>query len=913
MDVNEPVRLPRLLSKALQNDHSHLLERSRLHPATLSAELNITPLSRVTMKLLPGQDEIVPGIHDLVEVFGHNGSLGIYRVASVNTGYRKDITIQLNHGLDVLSDAMIAEDTTISGTVQSCIQQFLAAQTANIGGEPYWRLGTCEDTNQYIAQVRYTNVMQLLTDLAKKEDEYYFSFDQTVFPWRLDFLRRPTAVGAEFRLSRNLQNCAVTYNDNDLCTRLYLSVTTETETENGKTNTTVHELHDDPEGQARWGIIAQTAGINLSQVPDKTAYINAYFRKRRDPALQIQISGQEINRLTGETWDEMDIGRRVRVAIPESNAWFEETLVSVKYTDILRRPRDITVSLSNKKETSDGTFSSLSSRTSSLSSQAEATSNDVQNAQTKIVKQGVDLVKTEGALRGEIEFTAEHLTATFTDADRQLAGQLELTAEHLQTTFTDDINGLRGEVEVTAAGIRADYTAAVGDLSSHLELTASQLRLDFEAGDAQLSSNLELTAEHLETTFENRAKGLESTIEATAESLTVDYVDRVNNVQSNLTITANSLQNTISDLDGNIKSQIKQLDDEIELKATKTTVDGQFEVVNGNITAVNGRVTALSGKFDTLESSFNSTTRGYAASFYTASLVADLAAIPSLSCTTFLVGGSQYTAHAIKMGSAVNATGNLAQNDVDINHYHSITITESSGTVTVKIGQASATEGSATFNIADTKFYKDAIASAKASMGVLIDGEYIKVGTSATKAIQIGCGIGQLSYNSSTHKYSTYYYATAGSTIVKKVEGHVFDNTQAYDAGKADGAADVTLAKDNMTAVTTYNPSSGNYTVTVSCTLSNGSTQSKGFVVTPTEALHQGWEDYYNSGSWAKPSYGNSGYARIPSSSYKQGYENWFRVTAAVGGNWQGGGAFQAVGEALVDGTSVASQTKTFT
>jgi 5'-3' exonuclease len=331
---------------------------------------------------------------------------------------------------------------------------------------------------------------------------------------------------------------------------------------------------------------------------------------------------------------------------------------------------------------------------------------------------------------------------------------------------------------------------------------------------------------------------------------------------------------------GNIVSSINQTMEGVKINASMVDL-GEYAKV--------GRLEAAEAAINRINANYVTTTSLEASTAALKAAYAKLINTDAIFCKGIAIDGMPFARHCHTMSFAANA-----------------------GKVTLTLGAPTAADQTADFNIADTKFYKDAVASAANSMGVLIDGEYVKVGQSATKSLQVSCGIGGLSFNASTHKCSTYYYATVGGKIVKKVEGHVFSSTTPYDTGKQDGAAGVSLAKENMNAVVTFNSSSGNYTVTVTCTLSNGETQTKGFIVTPTEARAQGWAEYYNSGSWSKPSYGTSGYARIPSSSYKQGYENWFRVTAYVSGNFQGGGDFLALAEALVDGTAVASDRRTF-
>ena len=72
--MTEQVRLPRLLRRELDGS-GRLKEAGRLHPTALWAEMNLFPLSRAGMTLT--EEDLPVGMHDLVEIFGQNGSFPV--------------------------------------------------------------------------------------------------------------------------------------------------------------------------------------------------------------------------------------------------------------------------------------------------------------------------------------------------------------------------------------------------------------------------------------------------------------------------------------------------------------------------------------------------------------------------------------------------------------------------------------------------------------------------------------------------------------------------------------------------------------------------------------------------------------------------------------------------------------------
>ena len=359
----ERVRLPRKLNKTVLN--GQLTEAGRLRPVgALAITLNLQPLHRVSMTL--AESDLPMAIHDLVEVYNQNGSVGVYRVAKITNTYRKERKLELSHGLDVFSDSTFTSIEKFSGTVATFLQKVINAQTQTIGGVKYWQLGTCADTNPWNKDIKYDNLMECLTDLAKTEEGYMFTFDQSSFPWTLNFVARDSTVLSEFRLSRNMESCQVALDDADLCTRLHLSVTTET-TEKVIDSSGVEHIagiktqegyytYNDTAAQAVWGIVSKTAGILKKDVPTEpmlAAWVDAYFSRHNTPSLQITISGEELNRLTRESIDELYLGRICRVALPDYASVFNERIVSVNYPDALRMPTKVKVNLANKRQTAE--------------------------------------------------------------------------------------------------------------------------------------------------------------------------------------------------------------------------------------------------------------------------------------------------------------------------------------------------------------------------------------------------------------------------------------------------------------------------------------------------------------------------------------------------------------------------------
>lgn len=448
IEDEQRVQLPRLLQTALDTGGNTLREQARLHPDKLSPSLRTQPLSTATM-ILPESDPDI-AMHDWMELYNQHGSCGIFRVVDIQPTYGKNRSITLNHALDVLNDAVYPSNTEeFDGTVSAFLTKILGAQTQTLGGTPYWQVGTIADTGTWHHEFNYDNILDLVKEITDEHEEYYYTFDFSVFPWRLNMVARNDTVLTEMRLNRNIDSCKVTENDSEQCTRLYLSVTTKTTvTEKGKTagkkSTTTFEVHNDATGQANYGVICKTAGIETDKVPasQKSAWVQAYFERHRDPSIQISIDGRDVKERTGESIDEMHLGRVCRVALPKYRTTFLERIVEVTYPDALRLPEKVTISMANKRQTTEDNIASAQKEAKKARSGGGRAKQKADNNETEIERQkiiyNVDVTKTN-----------EYFRVLATESEwNELKQAYETSSEGLLNVTARNITGAVGRIGI---------------------------------------------------------------------------------------------------------------------------------------------------------------------------------------------------------------------------------------------------------------------------------------------------------------------------------------------------------------------------------------------------------------------------------------------------------------------------------
>ena len=585
---NIRVRLPRKLAKSVSG--GVLAEEGRLNPVgAMGITLNMLPVHRVNMTL--SENDLPLAMHDLVEVYNHKGSVGIYRVTKIPHTIGKNRKYELSHGLDVLSDATFDMIEEYKGTVAGMLAKIINAQTQKIGGVKYWQLGTCEDNNPWNKNIKYDNLMECLTEIARKEEDYMFTFDQSTFPWTLNFVARDSTVLSEFRLNRNTENCVITEDDADLCTRLYLSVTSETNDDEGH-GTYIDEgyfTYNDTTAQSDFGIICKTAGVNQEDFASQAAleaWVAAYFGRHNKPGVQITIDGVELNKITGESIDEVHLSRICRVALPEYSCTFNERIVSVNYPDALRKPTYVRNSLANKRQTAEDAFSEIKDTATSASRSAGGAGRAAHNDATYFRRTIGD---TANGLYSRIEQTAYYIRSEVLDTANGLYSRIEQTASYIRSEVANTANGLRSEIEQTASHIRAEVSDAANGLYSRIEETASYIRAEVADTANGLTSKIEQTASYIRSEVSNTANGLNSKIEQTASSIRSEVSDTANGLSSRISQNASAISLRVTK--GDVATQLA-------VECGNVSISGGNLVVDGYVTAAG--LSAAIGSLDTL-------------------------------------------------------------------------------------------------------------------------------------------------------------------------------------------------------------------------------------------------------------------------------------------------------------------------
>ena len=470
------VKKPMLLDSSLN-------EVEILHPRKASASIRMCGVSEWSLTL--PNDAPAIGMHNWVKLYNQNGFAGIYRMTSSDREVMTDKTYVLKHGIDILHDSHWEAETDFSGTRTEFLTAVLNQQKNLIGGVKPWVLGTCDDTATMTKKINYDNCLDLLQWLEDEGGDYVFTYDQSSFPWTVNFVSKSSTVACEFRLKRNMEKCQISINDSKLCTRLLLEVNAmmpDEDLDDVDQNERIVRTYDNATAQATYGIITKHEDIDTKDTlpsgpfTEADAYAQKYLNERADPVLTVRIDGYELSKYTGDSWDEAQIGTLCRVAVPDYATFISERLTQVNYPDVFGLPGKVTVTLSNA--------------TSKYLRDQEDLSSTMENQQAEVRRLG-------GGGRGsarEIESFDQHFQITDKNNNILKQAGLHLDAQGMLVYADDNVNMIGSRFNVQADKIsmvvgtnqQGNYIKA-GEITLAINATTGQSTALIDANHVNIS------------------------------------------------------------------------------------------------------------------------------------------------------------------------------------------------------------------------------------------------------------------------------------------------------------------------------------------------------------------------------------------------------------------------------------------
>lgn len=558
------VRRPRLLG-------ADLAEKARLRPASGTATMNLAPLSTASLILPEGEPEVA--LRDFVEVYGPEGTLGVFRVGAVRTVYGGSRQVSLEHGACTLADDLTREDAVLSGEPRSVLAALLKYQT-----RARWTLGDVEASGAVpVTDLSGRSVLEAILTVLEGFEGAALEFDQSASPWRLHLRRQPSAPACECRLNRNLQGVSVSVDDAALCTRVTV------EDGDGACRTW------DADTIGVWGAAHRAIAV---QAGDAQAEAQRYLERHKHPTVCVELDALALASLTGEPLDSFRLGQICRVALPEWGVAMDERIVSMHYADLYGQPGRVRLTLSNRPD-------DASARLNSLRRTAAANSRGVRQSlkyyhelddRAVIMAKDIELMGEKIELRATKDELGKYLNEVWIDLDAAKA-TIDIHAQSIDkvtrdiTAAGERIDGLNATL-TQYAGIVDSQGALLSGVRVHLDgivqtITQQAGRFD-ELGN--LIEGAQVKIDGLGKTITQQAGEIDAQGKLISGAmLQIDGLNKtITNVAGDLDEQGKLISGAMLELDG-LKGQIALKATATDLSGLKTTVTQRLDAQAGEI------------------------------------------------------------------------------------------------------------------------------------------------------------------------------------------------------------------------------------------------------------------------------------------------------------------------------------------
>ena len=268
----------------------------------------------------------------------------VYRVRSIQTAYDTNTpTIQLEHVIRCLADKLLFGEVTPQmmggGTTCTAKQavQYILKKSAD------WTLGKFDYasvTNAY--KFDGDSLLDALEDVSKTLEDCRWTYDLTVYPFKLNIIKKDKSNPCELRPGRNLVTVTKTIDKTGMYTRFYPI---------GK-----NDLHLPGDGYVEkntgtYDTVEKTEVDSTRETEDELrAWANQKLKIHAQPRVQIVAEGLNLSAATGEDLDNLTLGRTCRIPLEEFSTTIEEEIVELNYRDKKNEPEIVRVTLANEQE-----------------------------------------------------------------------------------------------------------------------------------------------------------------------------------------------------------------------------------------------------------------------------------------------------------------------------------------------------------------------------------------------------------------------------------------------------------------------------------------------------------------------------------------------------------------------------------
>ena len=275
------------------------------------------------------------------------GSGIVWRVKSIQQAYTTNTpTIKLEHIINTLRDRILFGEVTpatIAGagattcTAKQAINYILGQQSDWVLDESSFAYSSVSNPYKFDGDSLYDALVMVTRTLSNA----WWSYDLSVYPFKLKITAKQSGVASEMRQNRNIKTLSKTIDKSAMYTRFYPI---------GKDDLHISGNYVS-RNESTYGIISKVeVDSSLTTTAELTAWANERLDKHAQPAVTVTVDGLELADATGESLDGLKLGRLCRIPLPEFGTTIEERIVELYYQDKKHHPEVVRVTMGNQQE-----------------------------------------------------------------------------------------------------------------------------------------------------------------------------------------------------------------------------------------------------------------------------------------------------------------------------------------------------------------------------------------------------------------------------------------------------------------------------------------------------------------------------------------------------------------------------------
>ena len=275
----------------------------------------------------------------------------VWIVSRVDTDYGTNTrTLSCSHIISILRDTILfGEHTTemVAGKTGATTVMARKAIVYALAKQGDWVIGKWPESYTTVSNAYSYNgddVFSAIESVTDTLDGCWWDYDLRMYPFRLvlkDYSSGANSgIDSEARMSRNIVSAKISIDRSQMYTRLYPI---------GK-----GDLHLPEEyisfNESRYGVICRTqTNAEKETAEDLRAWAMSELKHHCDPVVTASLTALDLSRQTGEALDKITLGTVCRLALPEYGVALLERVNSMSWSDKVKDPQNISVTLANNR------------------------------------------------------------------------------------------------------------------------------------------------------------------------------------------------------------------------------------------------------------------------------------------------------------------------------------------------------------------------------------------------------------------------------------------------------------------------------------------------------------------------------------------------------------------------------------